>query len=57
MESGFDAMHADLKSLSDRLTYLEQTQQQALEQSTEAAAITRALKGNPLYRLWRRILR
>lgn len=57
MESGFDAMHADLKSLSDRLTHLERTQQQALEQSTEAAAITRALKGNPLYRLWRQIFK
>ena len=57
MESGFDATRADLKTLSDRLTHLERTQQQALEQSTEAAAITRALKGNPLYRLWRQVFR
>lgn len=50
--SGFDAIQAELKATGDRL---EGIQRQALEQSTEAAALVRAMKRNPLYRFWRRL--
>ncbi|MEX0785055.1 MAG: methyltransferase domain-containing protein [Dehalococcoidia bacterium] len=54
-EAGIDAVRAELLALQQRQQELERLQQQALEQSTEAAAIVRSLKRNPLYRLWRRL--
>lgn len=50
VRSGFDAIHAELKATGAQL---EGIQRQALEQSTEAAALVRAMKRNPLYRFWR----
>jgi SAM-dependent methyltransferase len=55
VRSGFDAMHADLKETRDRLALLEEVQRRALEESTDAAAFTRAVRRNPLYRIWRRL--
>jgi len=57
VESGLDRVRADLKATEQRLDKLERVQQQALDQSTEAAALVRSLKRNPLYGLWRRIFR
>ncbi len=51
IESGFDGIQAELKAAETRL---EGIQRQALEQSTEAAALVRSIRRNPLYRLWRR---
>jgi SAM-dependent methyltransferase len=55
IQSGFDALHADLKSTEKRLSELERLQREALEQSTEAAALVRSLRRNPAYRIWRRL--
>ena len=57
IRSGFDGIHADLKAAEARLEALERIQRQTLEQSTDAAALTRAMRRNPLFRIWRRIFR
>ncbi|MDH5200970.1 MAG: class I SAM-dependent methyltransferase [Candidatus Bathyarchaeota archaeon] len=49
--SGFDGIQAELKAAEARL---EGIQRQALEQSTEAAALVRSIRRNPLYRVWKR---
>ncbi len=55
IRSGFDGVHADLKATEARLEELARMQLQALEQSTEAASLARALRRNPLYRIWKRL--
>ncbi len=48
--AGFDSLNASLKGIDERLNNLERLQRETLEQSSEAAAISRALKRNPLLR-------
>jgi hypothetical protein len=55
IQSGFDGLRADLKAADQRLNELERVQREALEQSTEAAALVRSLRRNPLFRIWRRL--
>jgi SAM-dependent methyltransferase len=54
IRSGFDGVHADLKATQARVEELGRIQLQALEQSREAASLARALRRNPLYRVWKR---
>ncbi len=55
IQSGFDGLRADLKATEKHLNELERVQREALEQSTEAAALVRSIRRNPLYRAWRRL--
>jgi hypothetical protein len=52
--ASIDGLRADLKDVRQRLQEVERVQRETLKQSTEAAAISRAVKRTPLGRFWKR---